>query len=199
LMIRDQYDVGLEHIVAKSPIERDLDDIAPGQTREIFITLRVAQPGRWCQHVTVTGNGGLVATTEACVQAERIEVQPAPRPEVRPTPAPRGPLEPAPEIPTGQPGLEVTKTGPRRLQVGEKAEFFIHVRNTGEVPLTNVRIVDGYELALDPVNATDGFTVGREELIWVLPRLGVGSSYRLQVNCECVAPAARACNRVTDT
>lgn len=195
LTIRDEFDDGFKHIVSESPIERSLQDMAPGEERPIYITLRVVKPGRLCHRVEVAGDEGFRAAANACLQAERIEVQPQPEAEapIRTTP------EPQLSTPAGRPALEVKKTGPRELRVGQTAEFFITIKNTGEVPLTNLRISDGYELSLDPVNATDGFTVGREELVWTLSRLEVGKTHQLQVNCRCVSPTDRACNRVTVT
>jgi uncharacterized repeat protein (TIGR01451 family) len=181
LIITDTFDPGFRHMISGSPIERDLPDIEPGQSRTIYITFGVVAPGEQCHTVAVSGAAGVSASARACLTATA-----APPPE---QPPPAGQAEGA--------ALQVTMTGPRQRRVGEIAEFSIDIRNTGEVPLTNLRIVDTYELALDPVQASGGFTRGREELVWQLDRLEPGKTYSLQVNCQCVAAVASACNRVT--
>jgi uncharacterized repeat protein (TIGR01451 family) len=93
--------------------------------------------------------------------------------------------------------MEVRKTGPKQKRVGEQAEFKIIVRNTGTVPLTNIEIVDSYELALEPVDASEGFVIGMDELVWKVARLEPGKELQRQVHSKCVSPAERACNRVT--
>ncbi len=199
LMVRDTYDEGLQHLVAASPIERDLEAIPAGQSRQIYLTFRVLKPGRWCHKLDVLSGGQLRGTAQACLDASASPTTAPSVPSVEPnlTPPPTQPPIEQPAPSRKQPALQVTKTGPRQSQVGKTVEFFIVVKNTGEVPLTNLEIADNYELSLDPVNATDGFTVGREELIWKVARLEVGATHRLQVNCQCVTATPRACNRVT--
>ncbi len=70
LVVVDRFDDGLIHAAAVSPIQRELDPFAPGETRKIGITFKVAKPGQLCQHVELTGPGGVRQTTSACVQAD---------------------------------------------------------------------------------------------------------------------------------
>lgn len=191
LIITDTFDPGLRHMVSGSPIERDLPPIEPGGSRTIYITFAVVAPGEQCHTVAVSGQAGVSASARACLTATA-----AAPPEQPPAAQPPG-AGPPPAGQAGQAALEVTMTGPRQRRVGETAAFSIDIRNTGAAPLTNLRIVDTYELALDPVQASGGFTRGREELVWQLARLEPGKTYTLQVNCQCVAAAASACNRVT--
>jgi uncharacterized repeat protein (TIGR01451 family) len=177
LIITDSFDDGLEHLVAESPIERSLEQLGPGKSSSIYVNFRVTKPGELCHTVEVAGKGGLQATARACVTA----------------------TEPAA---SAQPAIDVKKTGPRRRQVGEKAEFKILVKNTGNVPLTNLRITDTYEQALMPTDATAGFdepALGDEKLVWQVARLGPGQAHSVEVHCNCEAPAERACNRVVVT
>jgi hypothetical protein len=78
------------------------------------------------------------------------------------------------------------------------AEFRIELRNTGEVPLTNFRIVDTYEMTLEPELASEGVDDAQPgQLVWTLERLEPGQAYHLRVQCRCLDVSARACNRVT--
>jgi uncharacterized repeat protein (TIGR01451 family) len=98
-----------------------------------------------------------------------------------------------------KPVLTVTKTGPTNKAVGDTAEFVMDISNTGTVPATNLKVADNYDLALDPVSATDGHSFAGDDLIWIVDTLPPGKTIRFQVNCRCLSPAANACNRVTVT
>ena len=174
LTITDRFDAGFTHEVSNSPIESNLEDIDPGASATFYVTFTVTQPGLLCHMVEVTGAGGVRASERACLTA----------------------TEPAP---TAQPGLEVTKTGPKQLRVGDTAQFFVDVKNTGNVPLTNLQIADRFPPGLEPIVATDEFTTGEGELVWTLARLEPGQTHRLQVNCKCTVAQPRACNQVTVT
>jgi uncharacterized repeat protein (TIGR01451 family) len=173
LVVTDTFDVGLEHGASggTQAIERTLGDLDAGTSRRIPIHFRVTKPGALCHTVVVTGEGELRATARACLQV------------AQPPPA-------------AQPAMEVTKRGPQLRQVGQEADFIIEVRNSGNVPLTNVRIVDTYEQSLKPTSASRGWTIGKSELIWVVNRLEPGQSYSVAVRCVCAQATDRACNRV---
>ena len=87
------------------------------------------------------------------------------------------------------PTLEVTKQGPTRHYVGEIAKFRIVIKNTGDVPVTNLVIVDHYDAAFEP-RRTDA---GREILPdgsfqWRIPRLEKGERREFNVR-ECLRDA----------
>ncbi len=69
LVITDRFGEGLVHPASKSPIQRELDAIPPGQSRKVNITFRVVQPGRLCHTVELSGPNGLRQTSEACIDA----------------------------------------------------------------------------------------------------------------------------------
>lgn len=70
LLVRDTFDVGLQHSVSQGAVERDFPGaILPGETKSIGVTFRVVQPGRWCHTVQITGPGGIAASQQACLQA----------------------------------------------------------------------------------------------------------------------------------
>ena len=172
LLLVDRFDEGLEHASAARPIERDLDDLAPGQSRRIGVTLRATQTGRLCNRVEVRGEGDIRAQAEACIEA----VQPEQRPS-----------------------LTVTKSGPTLQRVGDVAQFVIDVTNTGTEAITSLRVIDNYDLALEPVEATEGYTTEGDDLVWLVTRLDPGQTVTRRINCRCREPAAQACNRVTVT
>jgi len=185
LMIKDRFDEGLEYAGARSPIEKELDDLAPGQDRQVGITFRVTRAGSLCHEVEVTGNGGARAGAQACVNVAPAAGPPATMPSA-----------------TGQPGraaVSVEKVGPTMAEVGQTAEFTIYVRNTGDVALTNVRIVDVCDPELVPTDTTEGRQVTDQGLIWTVPSLGVGKPTMLRIRCRCETAAAEAYNRVTVT
>ena len=69
LLMKDRFCAGLEHAVAKSPIERELGVLAAGESRRIEVTFRAAKAGRLCHTVEITGGQGLQASAEGCVTA----------------------------------------------------------------------------------------------------------------------------------
>ena len=69
ILVSDQFDAGLEHSVASSPIETNLPDIGPRQTGRIAVTPSVTQPGQLCQDVTVTAAGDLRGAARSCITA----------------------------------------------------------------------------------------------------------------------------------
>jgi uncharacterized repeat protein (TIGR01451 family) len=78
LVIRDEFDPGLEHAVAPSPIERDLADLAPGESKAIHVTLKVVRTGRFCNRAEVTNAEGVRASGQACITAVAQTPQPPP-------------------------------------------------------------------------------------------------------------------------
>ena len=193
LLIKDRFDAGFEHAEAVSPIERDLDDLNPGQTRRIAVALRAAKPGRVCQTVEVTGDGGIRASSQICVNVvEAAEPAPPVQPPIQP------PVRPE-DQPTGRPAVSVSQTGPRVLDVGQTAKFTIRVTNTGEGTLTNVKITAAYDRALKPTDASEGHQESDEGLVWTLDSLAPRGVDVFEVNCRAIEPSSRACGRVTVT
>jgi len=151
----------------------------------VRVTLRVTQPGQLCNAVEVISGGGLRASDRACVTAVSSG-------------APAG-ATPTPPVAGQQPSISIRKTGPTTKNEGENADFSITVTNTGPVPLTQIKVSDNYDRSLDPVSLTEGFSFVGDDIVWVIDQLPVGQSAGLQINCRCLSPVARACNRVTVT
>lgn len=171
VIVTDRFDEGLQHAVSASPIERPLGTIAPGEQKQFAITFQVTRAGRWCHTMTATTALGQTASARACLTARE-----APPPQLTP-------------------GLAVRVWGPRDLPVGQVGEYFVEVANTGQTPLTALRVAVSNSPSLQPTTATAGDNrqqVGNQ-LIWTLERLEVGAARRFQVNCQAVQvdPQAR--------
>jgi len=185
LVIKDRFDPGLEHAEAASPIERELDmELAPGQSQEIGVVLRVTRAGRLCNTVEVIGDGQVQATASACVTAVEARQPEQPEPEVRPT---------------RLMSMSVKMTGPQVATVGEKVVLSVEVANTGEQPLTGVRVVSSLDPTLNPVRATPGHKRDGDDLFWVADELAPGTTRRFQLECECLTTAIGATGRVRVT
>ncbi len=205
VVIRDQFEPGLEHEAATGAIERPLGNLAPGQELRLRVTFRAARAGRLCHTVELLSGGSLVARQQACVTAVApaepppreapVQPGPAPKPVPKPQPKPEPKIEPRPAPPTG-PAVSVRKSGPTSAAVGEMVLFRIDVENTGTEPLTSVRILDQCDRQLEPRNATRGFEQTDEGVELVIDRIPVGGRAALQVQCLCVEAAAQTCNRV---
>jgi uncharacterized repeat protein (TIGR01451 family) len=205
LIVTDTFDDGLEHAVSASPIERDIKDLAPGQSERFNVRFRVTKPGQLCQLVEVRGAGGLRSSNRACLTAivpggSRLGDDSSsvtdPRNRDR---TDRTETQPPPMSAYTGPHLTVKKTGPVRKRVGETAEFTIEVTNDGSETANNLRIADNYDQSLDPVAATDGWVISGGALVWTVGKLEPGKTIKRQINCECLQPTFNACNRVTVT
>jgi len=237
LVVTDTFEAGLVNAVSPSPIERDLKDLAAGQSRKIKVTFRAAKAGKQCHTVTVSEGGAEIARTTGCVNvvapagASMSSTPPstfgtpggsagAPGFGTRPGgdsgPAMPGPALNSPGTPAGGTGgtiapppdrtttnaavtLTVKKNGPKSKRVGEIAEFTILVTNAGTQKATGLKIIDRYDPALKPVRATKGLDTEGFDLVWNLDELLPGKTIEYAINCECVEPVTKACNRIIVT
>ncbi|MCE9605819.1 MAG: DUF11 domain-containing protein [Planctomycetia bacterium] len=190
IVLIDRFDDGLKHEFAASPIEnRELGDLAPGESRKVNVRLKAVQPGRWCNTMELTGNNGNRGSAQACVTAVAATVQAVP-PVVTPPPS-------APSTAT-LPQLTVRKTvATTRAMVGDAVMFTIEIANVGQTTATNVRLDDTYDLGIAPMQATDGWKSNGNNLFWTLPTLAPGQAFRYQVESVAQAAGQRICNRAT--
>jgi uncharacterized repeat protein (TIGR01451 family) len=203
LVITDHFDRGLEHEAAASPIEKELGQLAGGQSQTIGVTFRATQPGRLCNRVEVRGEAGVRGAGQACVTAVSA-APPAGQPPAQGVPGPPQtaipPVQPPPaqSSPPQRAELEVKVSGPAAPQsIDSVAEFVIHITNTGERALTNLTVTSSSDANLLPVQATDGYEWDdRDNLVWKIPALATGKSTRLQLNTRCRSTAPKACIRV---
>jgi len=197
IVIKDRFDPGLIHEKLQSPIKRLLgEDLPAGQSKRIGVELRVAKAGRLCQAVEVTGNGGIIASAEACLSATERGGIGAP-----PEPTTPGPATPGPTPPTGTTGrVSLKVTGPQTASVGSDIDFFIEVANDGSQPLTNLKVLSDFDLALDPKGASEKVAGYEGDAIyWTIASLSPGQRKTYQVRCTCTKEASRACQRVKVT
>lgn len=193
LTLVDRFEPGLRHEQAGSgPIEnRDLGTLAPGETRRVNVRLRVLQPGRWCNTMELTGDNGVRTSAQACVTA--VAAPTGTPPVVVPPPS-------NPPVAGNAPQLVVRKSGPTRAAVGEKVLFTILVENRGNVPATNVKVLDNYDAQfLNALQASDGWQRAGNDIFWTLPTLPPNYSYKREVEAVCIAAGQNVCNRVTVT
>jgi uncharacterized repeat protein (TIGR01451 family) len=177
VVLRDRLPVGLEHPSERGNlIERVLGEPLPaGASRKIAVSLLVKQAGRLCHTAEAVADGGHSATASACVNA----------------------VEPPP--PETKPAVEAMIECPTQSQVGERIVVTMRVTNTGNVPLTNVRVVGFYDRSLYPRAASVGYdeqALTRGELLWVTPRLMPGEVLARQAGLDCVKDSPSAWCRV---
>lgn len=194
LEITSTFDQGLKHLKAESPITRGMEDLPAGASQTVYMTFQVVAPGRACNQIEVTGAGGLRGAASACVTAVPATT-PSPPPILN-QPPPTQPMQPA-----GQGVIELSASAPNQARLGDMVTLAIDVFNRGNVPLTNVRITSTYHAPLRIVRAEEGFEEKRfqDELVWNLPRLEVGQSRRLRIECQCVSDAVEACLKAAVT
>lgn len=183
VVLVDRFDPGLQHSEGQaSPIERPVGTLAPGETRsDLAVTFIVLSPGRWCHTVEALADGGHRAAVERCLTATQ--------------PSPAAPAVPSP------PALQVRKTGPTQLEVGQTGLYVIEIRNTGSRPITGIRVTDRYDRQLRPVQATTGAVAaeGGQAISWTLRDIPPGGMELREVECRAVRPADAATGEVTVT
>jgi uncharacterized repeat protein (TIGR01451 family) len=171
VVVFDRFDPGLEHAKAPSPIRRTENELAPNEERAIGVTFTVREAGEHCHTVEVTADGGFKATAQACVTATRAAAEPA------------------------RPSVSVEKTGPRELKPGAVGLFKIVVTNTGKQPIDRLQIIDTWDAALTPIEATKGHSrSGDNELTWQYDAaLAPGERALFEVRYRAISPSDKNC------
>lgn len=82
------------------------------------------------------------------------------------------------------PGLAVDLTGPTTVPAGEVGTFEVVARNTGTLPLTNVRVTAAVPSDTTVAKMTNGGQVGREIVAWIVPRLDAGDARSFRVGLK---------------
>ncbi|MHC4402648.1 MAG: YdjY domain-containing protein [Planctomycetota bacterium] len=101
LLVNDRFDPGLEHDVSASPIERDLEDLAPGASRRLGVSFRVTRPGALSNHAEVRAGEHVLATARATVVVAEATDDPEAEGDVSALdPIPPPVAEPEPEAPS---------------------------------------------------------------------------------------------------
>jgi uncharacterized repeat protein (TIGR01451 family) len=203
LEIRDRLDEGLEHKgdEGQRVLAHQLGDLAPGESKRLAVEFRVTKAGRLCHSVEVSGPEIATATASGCVTGVSEAAAPPPTmpPPTAPSPTapPTNPGQANPPLPTLPPALVVKVSGPNQMRVGETARILIDVMNQGTSPLRNVKVIDRFDVPLDPTLATDGYRLEDRSLVWMVDDLAPGKSMHYEVQCKCSAAAARSCNHAS--
>lgn len=111
LLVIDQFDTGLEHDVASSPIEHDLKDLRPGQAQRLSLTFRVARPGKLTHQIKITQQGKLITAATSSVIGVGSGTSPASK-------------APQPQNAEKEPGKETTKKDAKTKPKAAKDDEF---------------------------------------------------------------------------
>ena len=99
--------------------------------------------------------------------------------------------------------FEVSISGPKEVAAGEVAEFVMVVKNIGVTAASEADLEVNWDVPLTPLEASDGYTLGRGNATWRVSSIAAGEEVRRQINFRGVAaagsfadsPGTRACVR----
>lgn len=208
-------------------------DLAAGTTRRLTLDFLLDEPGRQCHRVEILDQAHkyMGGATECVQVAAAVAAAPAPTPSpvvapapvVAPVPAPvvapTVPTTPAPLVvpplvassttpllPAAQPAaaaLELDLVAPTEAMSGAVSECIATVRNTGAVASPPTTLEFTWDPLFTPLEASDGYKLGTNEVSWTLPAVEPGGQLRRQINLRTQAPttsfrespASRSCVR----
>ncbi|MCA9212608.1 MAG: hypothetical protein KDB27_06070 [Planctomycetales bacterium] len=184
ITVIDEFDAGLQQRQLTGErredltgsIRRTIPDLAPGESDQFQLNFVVVGSGRLCHTITARTQGAKTATRTLCFNA------------VLPT----------------RDDFQVELTGPSQMTVGEQDVFGVDVENTGDRPLTNLRIA--IELPNELVAISSQPTTRVDEsnrVIWLVDKtipVGGKLSESYQVLCEPdIATQSAVCRVVVTT
>ncbi len=125
VMVRVQYDPGLEAIGIPNPVEiGPLERILPGETQNLPpLSFRASQGGTQCFNLEISSAGGDTARARRCVQVENVM----------------------------QPQVRVDMESHRTVQVGQQVLVRMKVTNVGSLPLDDVSLINSFSRSMTPV------------------------------------------------
>ena len=102
------------------------------------------------------------------------------------------------------PSIEVSKVAHDCANTSVRlAKFKVVIKNSGQVPITHLEVVDQYDTAFSPQRTDAGSqTVSPGRILWKIDRLDVGERREFNVEAACVTATSttnRTCSRVTVT
>jgi len=83
--------------------------------------------------------------------------------------------------------------------VGKPVVFTAEITNLGQQPLANVVVSLQADAVLAVAPVTEGASQRGSDWVWSLPSIPPGRPIRIQVQCDCKQPAAKACCRFAAT
>jgi uncharacterized repeat protein (TIGR01451 family) len=102
--------------------------------------------------------------------------------------------EPPPQTETDilAPALAVELTGPPSVVAGEVATYSLVVRNTGTMPLGDVRVTGAFDDQCKLKGMTDGGQRYRDRVVWQIPRLASGEAKSFTLKLDSPTTGRRA-------
>jgi hypothetical protein len=104
--------------------------------------------------------------------------------------------------PQSKAAFEVSLKGPAELKAGDIAEFIVTIRNIGTSGSAPASLEVSWDSSLTPLEASDGYTLGRDKASWSIAEIVAGGEASRQINFRGVAAAGgggqvgtRACVR----
>ena len=142
LVLTDRFDDGLVHAAAANPIQKGLSPIEPHQARRMAIVFKVVKPGRLCNIIELTGDGGLNASAQACVQSEAAQLTPTPNTPnpITPTPIKPIPIRPTPPNHAAANLKLLIASRANPIKAGAESSYQIVVTNQGAEPEPKVAL-----------------------------------------------------------
>ncbi len=168
LVITDRFDQGFRHLDdpdSLGKIEGALEDLAPGGSQTVTITLQVERSGQICHEVEVRGEDGIRASARACLNS-RGAVQPS-----------QSPSPPKFNVRT-----EVRPTA----SVGDSFVFRVYVENIGQSPLEGIVLSATADRELKMVSGEAGHELDGDTILLRVPRVEVGREASMRVQYEAV-------------
>ena len=220
LLIKDRFDDGLQHAIARSPIERDLGSLEPGKTRTVDVEFTVIKPGLLKQQVEITGPNGIYQSQETTLTAVEAPAAapgagpgmpggltpPGTGPGLTPPPVTQPPMTQPPATqppvtpPVNPPGgtatrspIRITQSLPASATVGDTVHVTVQVRNAGSEAVRNARLTIRLNDQLEPEFATRGVIYPEDpnEFVWELLRIEPGETLDdFEVVCKCIQPGS---------
>jgi uncharacterized repeat protein (TIGR01451 family) len=167
VMLKDDFDPGLEHETKVPIVELPVGTLAPGETKTLTpLTLVPRKTGTLVNRAVATADGNLSDRAEHPVVVQEAK-------------------------------LAVKITGPTKRYVGRPAVWDITVTNPGEVALANVVVRDALPAELTFTSATQGGQLENGQVAWNVGTLQPHESKTVQVTTKCATMTERSVNPAT--
>ncbi|MGC4002057.1 MAG: hypothetical protein QM811_02460 [Pirellulales bacterium] len=161
LVIRDQFDEGLQFAAGENPVIRQLEPLPAGRKTSVRIPLRVLRPGRLCQTVIVTTPDGAQSTAQACVNGVAAGGVPG---------GGVGGINDLPKL-----TLNILSNRDRVMQMGDRVTYTFELINPTTETVRDIQVVASFDPELKPERSTPGIDTKLDpatgKLTWIIPEL----------------------------